>query len=118
MGHSGYLQEAGKGHAQAYYQAQSWHEILDRERISNGAGMVARSAKYVFKVSYHGAILCAELALSCCHVREERPWHQVQQRTIHMYSDARSAPPQVSAVLFRLVFVLIRLCWACAHFCL
>ena len=118
MDHSGYLQKAGKGHAQAYYQAQSWHEILYWERISNCAGMVARSAKYVFKVSYHGATLWAELALSCCHVREERPWQQVQQRTIHMYTDARSTPPRVAAVLFRLVSALIRLCWACAHFCL
>ena len=41
-------------------------------------------------------------ACACmCHFREERPWRQVSQRTIHMYTDARSTPPRVAAVLFR-----------------
>ena len=39
-------------------------------------------------------------------LREERPWHQVPQKTIHMYTDARSTPPRVAAVLIRFpVFV-------------
>ena len=51
-------------------------------------------------------------------LREERPWHQVRQRTIHMYTDARSTPPRVAAVLIRFtvllcvafVVVFMRLC--------
>ena len=36
-----------------------------------------------------------------CNIKEERSWHQDDQRPIHMYTDARSTPPRVAAVLLK-----------------
>lgn len=36
-----------------------------------------------------------------CDIKEERAWHHEAQRPIHIYTDARSTPPRVAAVLIK-----------------
>ena len=102
VGDSGDFQTPGQGDVEANHQAESWYEVFNRKRVEDCTGMVVRSLEDGDKVSL---LVWNDSATRLLYIvafgREERPWHQVPQRTIHMYTDARSTPPRVAAVLFR-----------------
>ena len=102
VGDSGDFQTPGQGDVEANHQAESWYEVFNRKRVEDCTGMVVRSLEDGDKVS---VLVWNDSATRLLNIvafgREERPWHQVPQRTIHMYTDARSTPPRVAAVLFR-----------------